>query len=348
MKAIWFYLSFVIPIGALLGAFLGGMYSFVTVLIAFVIIPVIDLLDQQETKALSSDEISRLNLKKSFRTVPFLFGVFMLGTFFILAWRASMKETNLVSFIGITVSCGIATGGVSIAVAHELIHKSTSGERALGKALLLLIAYMHYYIDHNAGHHTLVATREDASSARMGESFFRFFPRTLIGSYLSAWRIEKKRLRKVKSGALFFQNRMIQFLAFTIGFALLLFILFGPKGVLFYGVQAVLGFTILEVINYVEHYGLERKLEANGRYERVQACHSWEANGRVSNYVFFKFQRHADHHIHPSRCYHVLQPLPESPKLPTGYPGMALLAFVSPVWHWIMDKRVASLQKSTI
>lgn len=139
---------------------------------------------------------------------------------------------------------------------------------------------------------------------------------------------------------------MLHYLALPVAFFGTLSALFGWQVIPFAIGQAVLACTILEVINYVEHYGLVRQQLANGRYEPVRAAHSWEANSRLSNMIFFRFQRHADHHLHPSRNYHVLQPMDESPKLPAGYPAMALLAFLSPIWMKVMNPIVAQWQEA--
>ena len=339
-----YYASLVIPASVATGSLLYGAWSYLAVAIAFVAIPLLDLLNWEETGRYSREDIRQSNRLLLFRIVPLVYATAQLLLIVWVCSRVASGECTILEFIGLTLSMGIATGGVGIAVAHELIHKTTNFERIMGKAMLMLACYMHYFIEHNAGHHTHVATPADPSSARFGESFYRFLPRTLIGSYTSAWKIEKRRLqKKFGKGAWNYRNKMLQFGVLPIIFFGTLAVIFGWLVIPFALGQAFLACTILEVINYVEHYGLQRKKLENGRYEPVGARHSWEANSRLSNIVFFRFQRHADHHLHPSRNYHVLQPMDESPKLPAGYPAMAVLAFAPPLWMKVMNPIVKQM-----
>lgn len=333
-----FYGSFIIPGTVFVGAIAGGIYTYTTLIFVFLVIPLCDLLDKPNG-VLNQEDLKEVNLKFTFRVIPVFYSLLQTAFLLFLIWKISVDYNNLsFEFIGLILSMGVVTGSAGIAVAHELIHKSTVYERSLGKLLLLQANYLHYFLEHTGGHHVNVATPIDPSSARLGESFYRFFPRTLIGSLKSAVHIEKNRLEKKFEVSFFsLKNRIIQYLSLQMLLLIIIGLIFGWAPLFFFLFQSIIAFTILEIINYVEHYGLSRKLLSNGKYERVTAAHSWESNGRFSNYIFFKFQRHADHHLHPNRSYHLLQSCDESPKLPTGYVGMAMLALLPPLWRRIMD-----------
>ncbi|MDF8265363.1 fatty acid desaturase [Luteipulveratus flavus] len=249
---------------------------------------------------------------------------------------------TLVQKIGIAVSIG-CVGGIGINTAHELGHKKESHERWLAKIALAQSFYGHFYIEHNRGHHVRVATPEDPASSRVGESFYQFWPRTVWGSLRSAWRLERKRYARKHQHPYRIGNDVLNaWLMSSVLFATLTG-LFG-LGVLPYLVlQAVVGFSLLEVVNYMEHYGMRRQMvgiEGRRRYERVNPSHSWNSNNIATNVLLYHLQRHSDHHATPTRRYQTLRDFKESPALPTGYAGMIMLAVVPAIWRRVMDPRV--------
>ncbi len=199
--------------------------------------------------------------------------------------------------------------GIAINTAHELGHKRDELERWLSKIALAQSGYGHFFVEHNRGHHVRVATPEDPASARMGESFWAFLPRTVRGSVISAWELEKEWLER-----------------------------HGRKTYLV--LQMVIGFPLLEVVNYLEHYGLLRQKRPDGRYELTRPEHSWNSNNVASNVLLYHLQRHSDHHANPTRRFQALRHFDEAPQLPTGYAGMILLALVPPLWRRTMDRRL--------
>ena len=238
------------------------------------------------------------------------------------------------------LSMGVVSG-LGINVAHELMHRPGKAERALAEVLMTAASYTHFCVEHVYGHHKHVATPDDPASARLNESVYRFLPRTLWGSAVSAWRIEGHRIRTAGIATLSLKNRQLRYPLVLLLVYLACFLVGGPRAVLFFALQSAVGILLLEVINYIEHYGLSRQREATGRYQRCDPTHSWNASERLTNWFLFHLQRHADHHALASRPFASLRHLDESPQMPTGYAGMILLALVPPVWKRVMNARVA-------
>jgi len=243
--------------------------------------------------------------------------------------------------LGLAISAG-GIAGVSINTAHELGHKTDPAERWLAKIALAPVAYGHFFVEHNRGHHVRVATPEDPASARFGETFWEFFPRTVIGSVRSAWDIEKKRLARSGKGPWTWQNDNLQAWAMTVVLYAALIAWLGWILLPFLLVQAIYGFSLLESVNYLEHYGLCRQKMPGGRYERCQPQHSWNSNHVVTNLFLYQLQRHSDHHAYPTRSYQSLRHFEHCPQLPSGYASMILVAYLPPLWFRIMDPKVVA------
>ncbi len=249
-----------------------------------------------------------------------------------LAWHAEL---------GLALTVG-TVAGIGINTAHELGHKRGKLERRLSKLALAQSFYGHFYVEHNRGHHSRVSTPEDPASARLGESFWEFLPRTVVGSLRSAWELETARLRRKDLPWWSPRNEVLNAWALSVVLFGGLIAAFGVRTVPFLVVQAVFGFALLEVVNYVEHYGLLRQRVANGRYERCQPVHSWNSNNTVSNLVLYHLERHSDHHAHPTRRYQALRNFDEAPQLPSGYALMIGVAAIPPLWRKVMDPRVVA------
>ena len=251
-----------------------------------------------------------------------------------------------VALAGLVVSVGILSGGIGITVAHELGHRRGRINRSLACLLLGSVSYAHFHIEHNQGHHAHVATPLDPATARRGESFYHFLPRTLRDSFAGAWRTERARLAARGRGTASPRNRMLWFVAAPIVFATALRLAFGVAAALFFAAQSVVAFTLLELVNYLEHYELERRRGADGRYGRVGPEHSWNSSQRLTNWSLFNLQRHSHHHAQVTRRYQELEHVPGAPQLPTGYAAMILLALVPPLWHRVMDPRLAAWERA--
>jgi alkane 1-monooxygenase len=257
------------------------------------------------------------------------------------AWLAVSGHLAWWQLLGLVATAGI-TNGVGINTAHELGHKTNSLERWLAKLALAPVAYGHFFVEHNKGHHKNVATPEDPASSRMGETFWAFLPRTVVGSFKSAWHIEAERLTRLGKHTWSRDNENLQAWGMTVLLFGALTLWLGPWALLFLVLQSVLGFSLLEVVNYLEHYGLLRQKLADGRYERCQPRHSWNSNHVVTNLFLYQLQRHSDHHANPTRRYQALRHFDDSPQLPAGYSAMLMLAYLPPLWFKVMDPRVVA------
>lgn len=347
MSALPFCLAYLLPLFVGIGFRLGGMYTFLTPFFIFIVIPLLDFIIGIDPHNPTPEETEALSNRLSFRLVTLIYVPVQIGIIIGGADLVNQTPFSTLEWLGMILSTGIMSGGIGITVAHELAHRKNFVERSLGKILLLSVSYMHFYLEHNLGHHVHVCTPNDPATARFGESFYRFYPRTVTGSLRSAWNIELGRLQRAGIGKWHWRNQMLWFIALPILFAGVLGFVFGWKAPLFFFAQSVVGFSLLELVNYLEHYGLERRELAPGRYEKVTLQHAWNTAHRVTNYFLFKLQRHSDHHVHPARRYQTLRTFEESPQLPAGYPAMVLLALLPPLWRKVMDPRVETVRMQT-
>ncbi|RMI35262.1 alkane 1-monooxygenase [Nocardia stercoris] len=256
-----------------------------------------------------------------------------------LSWLGIDGGLSLVSKIGLAFTIG-AMGGIGINTAHELGHKKDELERWLSKVTLAQTFYGHFYIEHNRGHHVRVATPEDPASARFGESLWAFLPRSIWGSLRSSWELEAARLARTGKSRFSIHNDVLNAWLMSVVLWGVLIAVFGPVIVPFLLLQAVYGFSLLETVNYLEHYGLMRQKTAGGRYVRCAPEHSWNSDHIVTNIFLYHLQRHSDHHANPTRRYQTLRSMDGAPELPSGYASMIGLAYLPPLWRRVMDHRV--------
>jgi alkane 1-monooxygenase len=319
-----------------------GGWFWIGPVVILVIVPAIDLVAGLDRSNPPDDVLERLENDRYYRWITFAFLPVQYLGFTVAFWLIARGELTVADKIGLAVSIG-CIGGIGINTAHELGHKKESHERWLSKIALAQSFYGHFYIEHNRGHHVRVATPEDPASSRVGESFYRFWPRTVFGSLKSAWRLERKRYARRGKHPFRLGNDVLNaWLMSAVLWAAMVAWL--GAGILPYLViQAVVGFSLLEVVNYMEHYGMLRRrvgVPGRHRYERVDPSHSWNSNNIATNVLLYHLQRHSDHHANPTRRYQTLRDFPESPVLPTGYAGMIVLALVPPLWRRVMDPRV--------
>ena len=272
------------------------------------------------------------------RATPRLHVVLQLG---LLAFGTALCATGQPS-VGLVVLAGLAvgwvTGSMGITLAHELGHSRSALDRAAAWLLMGSVLYAHFMVEHYRGHHVRAATAQDPASARLGESLWRFLPRTLWGGWRSAWALESARLQRHR------RSWLTSPLAWAVGGQLAwlcaLGATWGWRAVLFWVVQAAHAVLLLETVNYIEHYGLQRRQEGeDGRFEPFGAGHAWGADHRISNFLLVNLQRHADHHMHPWKPYATLQEQ-DGPRLPASYAGCVFLAWCSPLWFRAMRTRL--------
>ncbi|WP_353254919.1 alkane 1-monooxygenase [Burkholderia anthina] len=336
-------LTITLPILAAQLALATGLHVFwwFGPLFAFGVIPVLDTLIGDDRDNPPETVVPQLERERYYRFIVYLATLVEYVAFFTCVWIVGTHALTWYDYVGFALSLGAATG-ISINTAHELGHKTNRFERWLAKVTLAPVAYGHFFVEHNRGHHVRVATAEDPASARYGESFWAFLPRTVTGSIRSAWQLEKARLERLGHSPWSWRNEVLHAWAMTVVVWAVAIAMAGRIVIPFLVIQAVYGASLLEVVNYVEHYGLGRRKLPNGRYERCTPQHSWNSNHVVTNLFLYQLQRHADHHANPTRSYQALRHFDDSPQLPAGYATMILFAYVPPLWYRVMNPRVVA------
>jgi alkane 1-monooxygenase len=329
-------------------AFLNnGWAIFIPLILVWVIVPLAELFIPPDGKNLDAAEAELASKDRLYDY--WLYLIVPLQYIALLIFLQSMRDTNLRSWeiIGRIFVMGLLCGTLGINVAHELGHRHKKFEQSLAKTLLLTSLYMHFFIEHNKGHHKNVSTPEDPSSARYGESVYTFYFRTVVYAYLSAWKISRLELRR--RGLSFFdaKNEMLIFHLIQFSFVFTIFLLFGTLITFYFLAAATIGFLLLETVNYIEHYGLQRKKTGPQQYQRTMPEHSWNSNHLLGRIILFELSRHSDHHYMASRKYQLLRHHDQAPQMPTGYPGMMILSLIPPAWFYIMNQRIRNLSTET-
>ena len=317
-----------------------SLFWWIGPIILFIILPALDMLIGRTDDNPPDSERARLEADKYYRWITYLFLPIQYVSLVFSCWVWATQGLGLVSNLGLALTMGVVSG-IAINTAHELGHKREENERWLSKIALASSAYGHFYVEHNRGHHVRVATPEDPASSRLGENFWlSFLPRSVWGSLTSSWHLEAKKFARHQQSPWTWRNDILQAWAMTVVLFGALVIAFGWAVLPWLVVQAIVGFSLLEVVNYLEHYGLKRGRRDDGRYERVDPRHSWNADHTVSNLLLYQLQRHSDHHANPVRRYQTLRHFEESPQLPSGYGTMIVVATIPPLWRAIMDPKV--------
>lgn len=332
---------YLFPLLTVLGFYAGGVWIYASVIVAYMLVPFFDYVIATNKTNLDTEQETIAAKTALFPQVTFAIGPIVLAVVVWGCWASSHYALQWYEYLGLVLSVALVSGGIGITVAHEQCHKVNSPiDMFLARLTLLCTCYMHFTIEHVYGHHARVATPEDPATARLGQSLYSFYVQSVFGSYKSAWNLEKTRLHKRRLKFWSHHNMMLQYTLLQAGFMLLLLGLFGVAGLVFFVLQAIVGFSYLEVINYIEHYGLERRRTEKGRFESVKPCHSWNSDHVVSNYLLFALPRHSDHHAHAVRPYQILRSMDGAPQLPFGYTLMMPIAFIPALWRRVMDHRV--------
>ena len=339
MKDLKYLMSYSIALMAFIGISLGGFYNYLAVVFTFIFIPILEIIVKKSNEEYTEEEKKNRLLDPFFDlllylNIPIVFGIF----FFSLD---KLTFTSSVSdIIGIILSASIVMATNGINVGHELGHRKSIIARTCSKLLYLPCQYMHFYIEHNFGHHINVATPEDPATARYKQTLYSFWITSVVRTYVSAWEIQLKLLKVSKRNFFSIKNDMVFYTFFQITFLAFVYYNFGLYLTLLSILMSIISFLFLETINYVEHYGLLRKKEPSGRYERVKPHHSWNSNHTIGRIVLYELTRHSDHHFKSSKKYQVLESLDDCPHLPYGYPTSILLSLIPPIWFTIMNPLV--------
>ncbi|WKK83868.1 alkane 1-monooxygenase [Marivirga arenosa] len=347
LRKIGFFSAFIIPSFTIAGFYIGGIANLATLIFVYAFLPVLDAAIGKDYKNIPKNAVSKVASDFYYRFITYCWTYFQLAFLIWAMWSVTTHTLSIFEMITFTIAVSLSTGGIGITVAHELGHKKSKLERFYSKVLLMTVSYMHFYIEHNKGHHVRVSTPEDPATSRENENFYAFWWRSISQGYLSAWKIENKRLDRKNISRFSIHNQMIWFTILPFIFAAFITTLisafigyFTIIPFVFFFAQSILAFSLLEAVNYVEHYGLRRKKIDEDRYERVAPHHSWNANHLMSNFFLFQLQRHSDHHYNAIKRYQVLDNYENAPQLPAGYPSMILLAHFPPLWFKIMNPRL--------
>ena len=324
-----------------LTAFNGnGLMCWLPLLYTFFLIPFAELFIKADPSNL--DEVEEALAKKNKAYDFILYAAVIMQYYSLWVFFNSLKQDglNTIDIAGRVISMGLLCATFGINVAHELGHRVNKMEQTFAKMLLLTSLYMHFFIEHNKGHHKHVATPHDPSTAKYNQSLYAFWPQTLIGTYLSAWKIANEEVEKKGKRRWSLENEMLLFQLIQLTFVLIILYFFGVKIAILFIVAALIGGLLLESVNYIEHYGLSRTQTTEQQFERVQPHHSWNSNHIIGRLMLFELSRHSDHHYLASRKYQILRSFDNAPQMPTGYPGMILLSLFPPLWFKIMHEQM--------
>ncbi len=345
MKDLKYLSALSIPVAAAISIYLKGYWSFFTPIYAFAVIPALELLMPLDTTNLTPETASQKSKNKIFDWMLYLNIPIVYGFLLIALWDVSSHIYAPYEIVGLVLSVGIVLGVNGINVGHELGHRQQSIERHLGKLLLLPSFYMHFYIEHNFGHHANAATHGDPATAKYNQSLYSFWFTSIFGQYFSAWKLQRQILDRSQLSFLSVKNDMFWYLVIQFIYIIVVYQFFGVSGIYFAIAAGVVGFLLLETVNYIEHYGLMRKKLASGRYERVREIHSWNSNHIIGRIILYELTRHSDHHYKSSKKYQLLDCHDSSPQMPYGYPTSMVLSFVPPLWFKIMNPRIPEEMK---
>ena len=320
-----------------LGLLINPSWSVSPFIWVFILVPIIDLVLPYLSK---QDVDLKENVLHNFSILIILPCILFLIVFGLMVVSDSNISFLIAAALGAAV--GMSGGSIGITTAHELIHRQNKYMRGIGVFLLVLCCYGHFRIEHVYGHHKNVATKEDPATARRGENFYFYFIRCVINSVISSWNIEKNILDKKNINTFSLQNRMLHYFMLEIIFLFIAFFIAGFNGLVFVFFHSFVSITLLELVNYIQHYGLERKMQ-NGKYERFTDHHSWNSRHISANWSTFNLGLHAEHHQSASKHYPLLSQEEKVIEMPVNYSIMLIMALIPPLWFFVMNRKLASL-----
>jgi alkane 1-monooxygenase len=338
-----------------------GFFSWLPLIYSFVIIPILELLIKADSTNMSKAEEDLAKTNNWYDYMLYIIVPMQFISIYLFLVSFQQPNLSLLDILGRISAMGLLCGIFGINVGHELGHRVNVWEQRMAKALLLSSLYMHFFVEHNKGHHKNVATPDDPATSRLNEPIYFFFPRTIWYSFVSAWKIANAECRKRRNSSYDFKekgknifkekieiifslkNEMVQIQIIQLLFCAIIGYFFGIQIMIYFMIAAFKGGLLLETVNYIEHYGLSRKRLESGNYERVLPVHSWNSDHVLGRLFLFELSRHSDHHYLASRKYQILKSHENAPQLPTGYPGSMLLSLVPPLWFWVMNKKIRAL-----
>jgi alkane 1-monooxygenase len=337
MKPVNYLILLFVPALVVAGYLLGGWWNFLVPLCCFVVYPLSNFFLSPSLKNNTERDSHYSSLAYKYVALSFVPVLITLTAWSV--YVAGGATITTVSFIGLALSVGIVNGVLGFTLAHEFIHRFTKLEQVAGYLLLLQNNYMHYGIEHVWGHHVYACTSEDPHTAHISEPLYFYLFRAVKGTYKNAWKIDTKKSGRTFGKFSAMRNRMVLFGFLQVAVMLIIFFTLGAISLLFFLLQNIMAIALLHIINYLQHYGLMRKMNESG-YERLGVHHAWNT-GRYNRLInLFQLESHADHHMHPSRSFDKLLQHEKSPVHPAGYSFMILLSLVPPLWFSVMNKRI--------
>jgi len=336
IKDLKYLVAYSVPLFTIIGLYFQSYWVFLAPVFAFVVVPFFEIILPLQNKNLFEEKKESKNKSWFFDALLFLNIPLVFG---IIAWSLWSVYATF-ELIGITFSIGLVLGSNGINVAHELGHRPIKFQKTLGKILLIPALYMHFYIEHNFGHHQMAATKEDPASAKYNQTIFSFWFTSITRQYVSAWQIQMDLLKREQKPFFSIKNDMFWYTLIQATYLIILFLTFNFSVLLFAVLIAFIGILLLETINYVEHYGLSRIKTESGRYERMSKIHSWNSNHIMGRIMLYELTRHSDHHYRAHKKYQTLDCHESSPQMPYGYPTSIIISLFPPLWFSIMNKRI--------
>tara|TARA_R110002072_G_scaffold145129_11_gene291394 strand:- start:4131 stop:5168 length:1038 start_codon:yes stop_codon:yes gene_type:complete len=343
MKSFKYLSILILPITVYISFTSTGLLTFLPLIIFFGFVPSLELLFKPTKENFTKEEEKKEKENKLYTGILYLMipiQFAFLAYFFVIMQEANLATSDM---IGRLTAMGLMCGVIGINVGHELGHRNNRIDEFFGELLLLTCLNTHFLPYHNAGHHLNVATPKDAATARKNELLYLFWIRSHFTSYVQAWQCEYNRLTTSNRSWFHPQNRMIIYSICNLMLLGSIYYFLGTISLFYFLGAAVFGIILLETVNYIEHYGLLRNKNEHGRYEKVKRTHSWNSDHVIGKMMLFNLSRHSDHHYNGSKHYQILKSLPESPQMPTGYPGMMLLSLFPPLWFGLMHKKIQKL-----
>ncbi len=341
-----YLLVYILPITVCFSFGTSGIMTFAAVILFFIALPIVELFIKPDAKNFDEKSERIEGANKMYDWIIFLAVPVQL---FVLIYFLNVIDdtpTNSVEFLGKISSMGFMCGVLGINIGHELGHRRNRLEKFLGQVLLLTSLDTHFHIYHNEIHHRDVATPHDPATAKRNQLLYVFWITSHFGSYIKAWQIENLKMKKINKPILSLNNRMVVYTLANISLLISIHYFFNLTVLLAFVATAAIGIALLETVNYIEHYGLLRRKDEHGKYERVRHCHSWNSDHQLGRMLLFNLSRHSDHHYNGGKKYQILLSHSESPQMPTGYPGMMALAVFQPFWFLVMNKKLNQLTQN--
>ena len=318
----------------------GGYWIYSTVFYVFVIIPLLELLLTKLGYDNNEEVRDNERVHWIFDLMLYLNFIIIMLTLYLSINAVIYDDLSIIEFVGLVITTGLILSGNGINVAHELCHRENILGKSFGKIMLIPSLFMHFYLEHNFGHHLRVATKEDPVTAKYNEPLYLYWITTPIKEIISTIEIQKNLLNRTKSSFFSIKNDLLFYIIIQSLYLFLITYFFGYYVLLFVVLSAITSILFFESVNYIEHYGLLREKNSSGRYERVRLIHSWNSNHIIGRIVLYELTRHSDHHYKTTKKYQNLVSFEEAPQLPYGYPTSILLAMFPWLWFKIMNPRV--------